>query len=481
MLNDSDYLALRPEWVLRNEDQKVILYELSTIEAHYLVLDPISAVIATFLDGHHTVGELAETVRFVGSLPSVDQATRLLEEVVSTLNHENRCVDVLPQPAPWTINYDPLDFMISPRDFKPQRRLSRPLTLLLYYSGWCQTNCIYCYADLSNMRRLDHLSLQQWLPILDQAQDLGIRLIELTGGDPLGRPDSIDFIIQLVRRGFLFLLSTKCYVEAADARRLVDAGFTDPVGGVSRDFQVSIDSIDAAVVDRLMRKRGHLQRAIESIQNLLAAGIPVRAKAVITSLNHQELRDYVGTLAGLGVRHFIFSTYARSFYRHDDDLFLSDDVKAAVDATLNQIAQERPDLVLEGDAMRFSPTAKMSRRDVKASWKVRAGCSAGRSNLGVAPDGRAVLCEQMPLQDPYFFGDLTKQSILEIWNSPAVLDFIYPPRERFAGTACFTCREFDQCIHELGQCFRDAYFAYDTLFSPPPNCPKAPATARRVQ
>jgi MoaA/NifB/PqqE/SkfB family radical SAM enzyme len=87
----------------------------------------------------------------------------------------------------------------------------------------------------------------------------------------------------------------------------------------------------------------------------------------------------------------------------------------------------------------------------------------------------------MPLQDPFFVGDLTKQSIMDVWNSAAVLDFIYPMRERFAGTACYKCQEFDACVHELGQCFRDAYFAYDTLFSPPPDCPKAPATTRRVQ
>jgi radical SAM protein with 4Fe4S-binding SPASM domain len=477
MLDDGCYLALRPEWILRNDDRQVIVYLLSNYEARYQVLDPAAALVASFLDGRHTVAELAEILRYVGGLSSADAGRLLLDRVVELLNAEVEKVAVLDKPASWQIDYRPLDFIISPRDFVFTHRLSRPLSLMLYFSAWCQTNCRYCYADLTGMRRLKHLSLAQWLPILRDARDLGIRMIQLTGGDPMGRPDSVNFVAHLIDMNFLFMISTKCYVSLVDAEQLVDAGFNETVSGVSRDFQVSIDSVDSTVVDYLMRSRGYLERATETVRNLLRAGIVPRVKAVLTPLNYRTVREHVDTFAALGIEHFQFSTYARSNYRHNDQLFMSDEMKAQTAQLLNAVQEDHPELTIEGDARKFVPMSD-DQHQKERRWADRTGCSAGRTNLGVAPDGHAVLCEQMPLSESYFVGDLTKQSILEVWNSRELLEFIFPTHERFVGTPCYGCSQFEYCINELGYCFRDSFFGYGRVHHPPPNCPRAPAGAR---
>ena len=480
MLHDHDFPALHPEWVLRNDGRKVILYLMSNSEARYQILDPWTAVVVPFLDGQHTVTELTEIIRYVGSLPSTNQARSLLEGVVEDLNVGVEKIAMTDKPALWRVDYDPSDFIISPDNFASERRLAVPFTLLVYFSGWCQANCIYCYADLANMRRLEHLSLQQWLRIACEARELDIRIIQFTGGDTLGRPYSIDFVTHLIELRFLFLLSTKCYVSLADARRLVDAGFNEPVNSVHRDFQVSIDSPDPTVADCLVGCKGYLERATETVGNLIEAGIPARVKAVVTPFNYRQIRGQVETFAALGVRGLMFSLYARSHYRHDDSLFMSDEMKAETADVLSAIVEERPELTIEGDATRSVPDSQDDPRQKEKKWAARSGCSAGRTNLGIAPDGRAVLCEQMPLTEPYFVGDLTEQSILEVWNSPKLLDFIHPPRERFVGTPCYNCADFDHCVHDMGHCFRDSFFAYGKLHHPPPNCPRAPAGAPRM-
>jgi radical SAM protein with 4Fe4S-binding SPASM domain len=138
---------------------------------------------------------------------------------------------------------------------------------------------------------------------------------------------------------------------------------------------------------------------------------------------------------------------------------------------LHAAANEHPECTIKGDATKFEPATESQEQRV-ARWSTRAGCSAGRTNLGIAPNGRAVLCEQMPLIEPYFVGDLAKQSISEVWNSDELATFVYPPQERFVGTACFTCEDFAYCVHELGYCFRDALFAFNRLHAPPPTCPR---------
>lgn len=473
MLSDNNYLAIHPDWVLKNDGKKIVLYKIANSEMRYQILDPQIAVILTFLNGHHRVKELVDIIQYIGELPSKRRALMLLTSAVETLNLVDQKVAILDEPAKWRVDYDPLDFIISPDDTVTDRRMSTPLTLLLYFSGWCQTKCVYCYADTDNMRKLKHLSLREWCRILDNARDLDIRMIQLTGGDTLARPDSIEFIINLIERDFLFLLSTKSYVSLKDALRLAEAGFNEPVHCVSRQFQVSIDSYNPREADYMAGRKGYFERGVKTVRNLIGAGISPRVKAVLTPHNYRQVRNYIDSFSELGVRHFFLSLYARSFYRHNDQLFMTDDMKAEIAGLLKTIIGERPDLSIEGDSLRYQPASDTEQNVKKRMWPSRTGCSAGRTNLGISPDGHAVLCEQMPLIRSFFFGRLPDRSISDIWNSKKLLNFIYPARKSFTGTPCSECGDFDECVHNIGYCFRDAYYFYGQLHHPPPNCPKA--------
>jgi Predicted Fe-S oxidoreductases len=478
MLKDEDYLSLRPEWVLRNDGDKVILYLISNSRIEYQILDPVTATVISLINGRRCVGDLIKTIGFLFDV-STDLSRSLLESTVNVLNNKSERIDLLGVPDTRAIEYNPIDFLVSPEEFVCQHRLARPLTLMLYFSGWCQTNCIYCYADLKNMRRLKHMSLGQWMEIMEQARDLGIRIIQLTGGDPMSRPDSVEFLTRLTAMGFIFLTSTKCYVSLEDANRLADAGWNHPVNGVNREFQVSVDSPDPETADRMMGCKGYLDRATETLQNLMAAGIEPKVKAVLTSINYHQVYNHVETFSKLGIRTFQFTRYSRSYYRHDDHLFLTDEMKSKASDLLKAAKESWPDLIIEGDAVTYTLQGSESQKERAKSWESRANCSAGRSNLGVAPDGSALMCEQMPLNANYFIGDLKRQSIMEVWNSPELLDFIYPSREKFDGTPCIVCTDFNNCIHNKGHCFRDALFAYGRTHHPPPSCPHMPVGAYR--
>jgi len=478
MLKDDDYLSLRPEWVLRNDKDKVILYLTSAKSIEYQILDPPTAAVMSLINGRRRVADLTKTISFLFDI-SHESSRSLLEGIVGILNDKSEKVDVLDAADATAREYNPVDFLVSPAEFVCQHRLARPLTLLIYFSGWCQTSCIYCYADLANMRRLKHMSLEQWTDIMEQARDLGIRMVQLTGGDTMSRPDSAEFLAKLVDLGFVFLASTKCYVSLKDANRLSEAGWNDPVNGVKRVFQVSIDSPDPSVCDRMMRCKGYLERATESLQNLMDAGIEPKVKAVLTPINYHQAFDHVEAFSEIGIKTFHFTCYSRSHYRHDDELFLTEEMKRKASELLLAARKSWSDLSIEGDAVKYTP--KSGRRDDRADrWDSRAGCSAGRTTLGIAPDGSAVLCEQMPLDEKYFFGDLKRQSIMEVWNSPELLSFICPSREKFEGTACHVCSDFNSCVHDTGHCFRDALFAYGKIHHPPPNCPKMPAGTYRT-
>lgn len=72
-----------------------------------------------------------------------------------------------------------------------------------------------------------------------------------------------------------------------------------------------------------------------------------------------------------------------------------------------------------------------------------ARCSANYSNMMVLPDGKVTICEQLYWNPRYIIGDLTQQSITDVWNSPRALELAFPKREQFRESSpCKHCKLF---------------------------------------
>ena len=61
--------------------------------------------------------------------------------------------------------------------------------------------------------------------------------------------------------------------------------------------------------DRLMRCKGYLSRATETLQNLMDAGIEPKSGRFNPNQYHQAY-DHVETFSELGIRNFQFTSYA---------------------------------------------------------------------------------------------------------------------------------------------------------------------------
>ena len=149
-------------------------------------------------------------------------------------------------------------------------------------------------------------------------------------------------------------------------------------------------------------------------------------------------------------------------------MFLTAEQKAEFRRQYEEILDDYPDADCWQDVVPLSPSEGPPAMDRETSWKLRKGCGGGWLSLAISSDGRAFLCEQMRLIDEFVVGDLRRQSIMDVWNSPALLDFIFPPRSKFEETICYECDEFEKCMWEQGRCYRDAYFSYGTVYDSPP-------------
>lgn len=486
-IRDDHYAAVRREFILKVDGNRPILYSLDYINTHIYWLTPLEGFALSLLDGRQPFTEVRKL--FCKLFPQAEAGllSTLLIEVDERIRQSptqtgigiEGVLELSDCSLDGAQSFDPRQFVISARDYhsrmgdiKNRLRLDTPINIYTIFTHRCFANCIYCYADRKKVREM---SLARWREIIQEMQQLGICLSSPDNGDTFARKDGIDFLECLLEHKMHFLLSTKAYVSKEYIRRLINAGFTEKVRGViQRQVQLSIDAADESVAKRILNiPKVITQRNVDTVHNFLAYGIMPKIKAVITGVNYDQPKPIVDLFYPNGARVFHFVRYRRSFHHHNDNLFVTQKHLDVLNRQFAEIRNDYPDVtVVENLTQGQSGPSKVSPERARMIWDNRLGCGGGWSSLGISADGKAFLCEQMKMADPFYVGDANSQSIQEIWNSERLLRFIHPDRAQFSGTLCHNCEEFEGCMWEKGRCYRDAYFSYGSIYEPPPLCPK---------
>jgi radical SAM protein with 4Fe4S-binding SPASM domain len=517
-ITDSVVPVISPNWRLKRSGDWSLLLKYEAEQIAYLKLSPLMGATLALMDGKLSFRHLSLLVQYTHDFESLEKSQEFVEQVIRAANKDNDAVVRMETGlAPYIKKVDPLQFVEVPED-DTQRRPVAPLSLNLMFSNDCETNCTYCYAHRRPVARSEHLSTERWIGIFREAQDAGMEQLSLSGGDPLFRKDSLTLIAELIKLDLLFLLSTKCHITREMADRLVEIGMTRPVNQYVREIQISMDGPDPETADLMAGSPGFFHRSIDSIKNLVGKGFNLRVKAVVTPLNAPRVYQWIKLLVGLGVNKVSVAAYSRTLYRHQDEHFLSREDRAVITEQCQRARADFPGLELRMTGLDFAPeqdplesraddaspsslesTSSAESTEGKdagsssaateaarllgekaAKWQERTHCSGGRSSMTITPDGKVVLCDTIPQEGVFLVGDVAHRSIIEVWDSEELVNFAYPPRERFAGTACHDCADLDSCQSKAGYCFRDSYFNYGTVFGPPPKCPLAPDDGMRM-
>jgi MoaA/NifB/PqqE/SkfB family radical SAM enzyme len=457
-------------WILRNDGKYILAYKPESERKIYKVLSEGEASIIPLFDGSNTVADIWDAFRRIYAISPHNTCDWLsyFEAILDSLISVDGLISFDGKASP-SLSGGKAGLIPDFSDYHfPSKRLVRPLSIALVFTNRCPCACIYCYAE---RKMCTEVGLDVWLSVFEEIAANGISMVDVGGGDIFSRKDAFEILDEMVSRNFLFFLSTKSYISRYDADRLSEMGIglrDIPVWN-ARPLQVSIDSADPETAAALVRSPGYLERAGETVDNLVKAGIAPRVKAVLTSLNAGAMEGIVRHFHARGVTEFNFAQYTRSSYRHDDRLFLSRDEKLRSRETSERLARD-----FAGIEIKFQDDISTDggRKPSKEEWNARATCSGGRTSLQVKPDGDVTLCEQIPHAREFVVGNVFKDGISGVWNSRELGEFLYPPREKFKGTVCFDCPEFRDCFEQKGHCFRNAYYAYGTIYEARPECPR---------
>src|SRR6202521_5143741 len=126
----------------------------------------------------------------------------------------------------------------------------RPLSLIAEVTHRCPLHCLYCSNPLELQRAEDELSTDDWKRVFQQASQLGILHLHLTGGEPLARKD-LPELIGAARDAVLCVNMITSGVGLSEERlaALVDAGL--------EHLQLSFQDVDETTANHIAGTRAH--------------------------------------------------------------------------------------------------------------------------------------------------------------------------------------------------------------------------------
>jgi PqqA peptide cyclase len=177
----------------------------------------------------------------------------------------------------------------------PEPAIPAPIGLLAELTHRCPLQCPYCSNPLDLERGKGELSTAQWLDVLDQAADLGILQLHLSGGEPTARRDLEQLVARAAKRGLYSNLITSGYGVTRERLQALAAAGLDHV-------QISIQDATPANADRIAGTPGAHVRKMALAGFTRDIGLALTINAPIHRQNIDNLEQIVDLAVSLGAQ-----------------------------------------------------------------------------------------------------------------------------------------------------------------------------------
>lgn len=448
------YINLKDQYVLGTADN--CNYILSKGGEKCVYLNPYAAYVLKSVMEYGfnvTINIISQASKkdFESTSKAVNKLLDKLKDYIESDDKTN--MDILPADLEILHKSNVLDY--------PLKKSNKPNKMKIYLTDYCNRRCIYCFAGAKYCDGLENespfLSVDRFREIIKEAADIGVNNIEISGGDP--------FVVRNVEEYLKIMIdyfpnewgtSTKSFISKDKAQSLYSIGL--------KEIQVSIDSYNEPTVDMMLGVKGSFKEEIETIKNLINAGIKVITKCVITSLNIYEIPDTIHFLSNLGVKQMRFSYYYVSANRHSDKLYATNEQLVWLNEQIPRLFEY---MKSKGIAHDLS-YATIYDENYKSE---RVICGGYKGTMCVRYDGEVLFCDSLNHCDHFNSGNLKHHGIMEIWNSSTVDNMCNPDyfKENYKGTQCYDCSMFNNCFFR--RCYVRTFQYTGNYFDVDPACP----------
>jgi len=171
----------------------------------------------------------------------------------------------------------------------------QPLSVLCELTYRCNLRCPYCYNPRNLSAYRDELDIETWTRVVDEAADLGVLQLHVSGGEPTLRPEIALGIVRGARRHSLYtnLITQGTFLEDDLLDAFIDAGL--------EHIQISLQAAEPALANEIAGARVY-DKKMDAIQRVLSRKIACTLNVVLHRTNHDTLADTIDLAERLGVK-----------------------------------------------------------------------------------------------------------------------------------------------------------------------------------
>jgi pyrroloquinoline quinone biosynthesis protein E len=330
--------------------------------------------------------------------------------------------------------------------------VDRPLGLLAELTYRCPLHCPYCSNPVA-VPDTAELGLPQWSRVLEQARQLGVLQLHLSGGEPLIRPDLTLLVTRARAMGFYVnLVTSGVGLDESRARELADAGIDH--------VQLSMQDADQGAADKTAGARV-FGRKMTAAAAVTALGLPLTINVVLHRTNIGRIGAIADLAAVLGADRLELAHaqyYGWALLNRSSLLPTQEQVVAAEQAVTRARA-------LHADAMEIVYVVA----DYYEPYPKPCMHGWGRRHIIITPDGRALPCPAAAQIVGLGIDNVLDRSLSEIWyHSPAFT--------RFRGDEWMSepCRSCPRKAIDFGGCRCQAFALTGDVTRADPVCQLSP-------
>lgn len=352
------------------------------------------------------------------------------------------------------------------------RRPSSPINLNVMITTRCKTDCLYCYADRN---RKDDLDTSSILRLLQDARNIGVINLTLTGGDVIAHSRWRDIIELAYKSGYRPFISTKVPLTEDDVLFLKALGVNQ--------VQFSLDSCKQEVIYKLIKRgKSYLADVLSMFTYSSTYDLKMSIRTVLTKFNHssEHLSMMLEILSSYPcVSSWTITPAFYSEYRDNFESYSLSTEELLVSENFLKIASSKfPIYSLISN--RISTLSGVGNDTKEAFLQCNKICSANSYSASILSNGVVTICEMLYHNPTFIIGNIRTSSLDLIWNSPRALEIyngdIYPSSTQ-SKSPCSQCEAREVCkgSNKKKVCYVDICKNYpeNLLDYPDPMCPLA--------
>jgi len=310
-------------------------------EGIYLLIDPnlpnwisvngIGTEILKLCNGENTFEDIQKKV--AGKYPSTDSET-VEKEVADFLNAAGTLQFISENPIEKT-EYSGRNKIIAPEKLDE---------LWIYNTLACNLRCKHCLVS-AGARLKEELTTSEILKLVDDAVELGVRRIYLTGGEPFIKDDIFEIIEYITREKELELivLSNATLFDDEKISKL------DKLKSQKLILQVSLEGPTEEIHDKL-RGEGSFNKTVDGIKRLVDIGIIPIVSTAVSKYNEDDIKSTSEFLSTLGIKdhHILWMHQKGRGASNVDELYVPTEKVTRIMREQRRVYEEN-DVIVDND------------------------------------------------------------------------------------------------------------------------------------